>query len=79
MWLLVLLACAAGRIVGDRGAQEASELRILQHMQCLLWLLAFLACADGRVVGGHGAPEASELQLLLPMPRLLWLILSRMR
>ena len=65
--------CADGRVVGNHGAQEASELQLLEHMQRILWLLALLACADGRVIGDHGAQEASELQLLQQRRHQLWL------
>ena len=64
LWLLAHQPCADGRIIGDHGAQEASELQLREQRQRMLWLLAHLACADGRVIGDHGVQEASELQLL---------------
>ena len=53
LWLLALLACADGRLVGDHAAQETSELQRLQQRQRLLRLVAHLACGDGSAVGDH--------------------------
>ena len=61
LWLLVLLARADGRIVGDHVGQEASGQHLLQQMRRLLRLLALLARADGRAVGDNCLPFSQSL------------------